>query len=118
RPVVVHGGGAAIDRAMDAAGLVPRKIKGRRYTDDATLDIVEQVLGYDTNEQLAGKIEELGGRAMPLNFRTTNVLFGERITLPGEGGEEIDLGNVGGVTRVDRTTIENLCYAGQVPVIP
>jgi acetylglutamate kinase len=118
RPVVVHGGGAAIDRAMDAAGLVPKKIKGRRYTDDATLKIVEDVLAYQTNERLALQIEELGGRAMPLNFRTTNVLFGERITLPGENGDEIDLGHVGGVTRVDRTTIENLCYAGQVPVIP
>jgi acetylglutamate kinase len=118
RPVVVHGGGAAIDRAMDAAGLVPRKIKGRRYTDDATLAIVEQVLAYDTNEALARQIEELGGRAMPLNFRTTNVLFGERITLQGDGGEPIDLGHVGQVTRVDRTTVENLCYAGQVPVIP
>lgn len=118
RPVVVHGGGAAIDRAMDAAGLVPRKIKGRRYTDEATLGIVEQVLGYETNERLAGQIEELGGRAMPLNFRTTNVLFGERITLAGDNGEAIDLGHVGQVNRVDRTTIENLCYAGQVPVIP
>ena len=118
RPVVVHGGGAAIDRAMDAAGLVPRKIKGRRYTDDATLKIVEQVLAYETNESLAAKIEELGGRAMPLNFRTTNVLFGQRFTLSGEGGEAIDLGHVGQVTRVDRTTIENLCYAGQVPIIP
>jgi len=103
---------------MDAAGLVPRKIKGRRYTDDATLKIVEQVLAYETNESLAAKIEELGGRAMPLNFRTTNVLFGQRFTLSGEGGEAIDLGHVGQVTRVDRTTIENLCYAGQVPIIP
>jgi acetylglutamate kinase len=118
RPVVVHGGGAAIDRAMDAAGLVPRKIKGRRYTDDATLKIVEQVLAYETNESLARQIEELGGRAMPLNFRTTNVLFGERISLQDDNGEPIDLGHVGQVTRVDRTTIENLCYAGQVPVIP
>ncbi|MDX1946423.1 MAG: acetylglutamate kinase [Pirellulaceae bacterium] len=118
RPVVVHGGGAAIDRAMDAAGLIPRKIKGRRYTDDSTLKIVEEVLAYETNESLARQIEELGGRAMPLNFRSTNVLFGEKMTLPGEGGEAIDLGHVGGITRVDRTTIENLCYAGQVPVIP
>lgn len=118
RPVVVHGGGAAIDRAMDAAGLVPRKIRGRRYTDEATLRIVEQVLGYEMNERLAAQIEELGGRAMPLNFRTTNVLFGERLTLTDEQGQPLDLGHVGRVTRVDRTTIENLCYAGQVPVIP
>src|SRR5262245_63424993 len=59
RPVVVHGGGAAIDRAMDAAGLIPTKIKGRRYTDDATLKIVEEVLAFETNEQIARQIEEL-----------------------------------------------------------
>ena len=118
RPVVVHGGGAAIDRAMDAAGLVPKKIKGRRYTDDATLEIVERVLAYETNESIAKRVEELGGRAMNLNFRSTNVLFGERMTLPGDNGEPIDLGHVGRVTRVDRGVIEKLCYAGQVPIIP
>lgn len=118
RPVLVHGGGAAIDRAMAAAGLVPNKIKGRRVTDAATLEIVEKVLAYETNEAIAAKIEELGGRAMNLNFRSTNVLFGERITLPGDNGEQLDLGFVGKVNRVDRGVIENLCYAGQVPVIP
>ncbi|MCC7083414.1 MAG: acetylglutamate kinase [Pirellulales bacterium] len=118
RPVVVHGGGAKIDRAMAEAGLTPRKIQGRRYTDDATLAIVEQVLAYETCENIAAKIEEFGGRAMPLNFRSTNVLFGERLTIKDAEGHDIDLGHVGTVTRVDRTTIENLCYAGQVPVIP
>ncbi|MCU0982982.1 MAG: acetylglutamate kinase [Pirellulaceae bacterium] len=118
RPVVVHGGGAAISRAMDAAGIVPRFIQGRRYTDDRSLEIVERVLGYELNEWLAARIEELGGRAMNLNFRTTNVLFGERITLTDQHGEAVDLGHVGQVTRVDRAVIDNLCYAGQVPVIP
>lgn len=118
RPVVVHGGGAAISRAMTAAGLEPRFAQGRRYTDDAALAIVERVLAYETNEEIANRIEELGGRAAPLNFHTTNALFGERLTLAGANGEAIDLGHVGQVTRVDRTTIENLCYAGIVPVIP
>lgn len=118
RPVVVHGGGAAISRAMAEASIQPRFIQGRRYTDDATLGIVEQILAGELNERLARRIEELGGRAMNLNFQTTNVLFGERITLAGPAGEELDLGHVGRVTRVDRTTIENLCYAGQVPIIP
>ncbi|HTU25397.1 MAG TPA: acetylglutamate kinase [Pirellulales bacterium] len=118
RPVVVHGGGAAISRAMDAAGIVPRFIHGRRFTDDATLEIVEQVLGYETNERLADAIERFGGRAAPLNFRTTNVLWGERLALEEASGEKIDLGHVGHVTRVDRATIDNLCYAGIVPVIP
>src|SRR5438477_10946412 len=44
RPVLVHGGGKPIDRAMAAAGLKPRKVQGRRYTDDDTLAIVVRVL--------------------------------------------------------------------------
>src|SRR5438876_8073391 len=43
-PVLVHGGGNAIDRAMAAAGLKPRKVRGRRYTDDETLAVVLRVL--------------------------------------------------------------------------
>jgi acetylglutamate kinase len=118
RPVVVHGGGAAISRAMDAAGLEPRFIQGRRYTDDATRDIVERILAYELNHHLADRIEQFGGRSEPLNFRTTNVLHGERMTLTGDGGEILDLGHVGNVLAVERATIENLCYAGSVPVIP
>lgn len=121
RPVVVHGGGKAVSKAMADAGLEPRWVQGRRYTDDATLAIVEKVLGGELNEFIAGKIEEYGGRAMPLNTTgetNNNVLYGERITLDGENGEQLDLGHVGQVTRVDRDAIENLCFAGQVPVIP
>jgi acetylglutamate kinase len=117
RPVVVHGGGPVISRAMQEAGIESSFIQGRRYTDDATLEIVERVLAGETNEHVAGQIEELGGRAMNLNFKTTNVLFGERIQLDGDDGP-VDLGHVGCVTKVDRLTIDNLCYAGQVPVIP
>ncbi|RIK72779.1 MAG: acetylglutamate kinase [Planctomycetota bacterium] len=122
RPIVVHGGGAAISRAMAEANLQPRFIEGRRYTDEATLRIVERVLARDINESIAQRIEAFGGRAMPLNFTgetNNNVLFGERLTLPARGGGgPIDLGYVGNVTRVDRETLDNLCYAGQVPVIP
>ncbi|MFM8435053.1 MAG: acetylglutamate kinase [Planctomycetia bacterium] len=118
RIVVVHGGGKAISRAMDSAGIEPRFVQGRRYTDQATLDIVERVLATELNHDLVAKIEEYGGRAMSLNFLSTNVLFGERLALDGPDGEPVDLGFVGEVTRVDRLTIENLTYAGQVPVIP
>jgi len=117
-PVVVHGGGAAINRAMAAAGLQPRFVQGRRYTDQAVLEIVEQVLAYEINEQLASQINDLGGQAAPLNFRTTNVLFGNRIQLDDQTGRPVDLGYVGEVTRVDRQTVEELCRQGTVPVIP
>ena len=118
RVVVVHGGGKAISRAMDEAGIEPRFVQGRRYTDEATLAIVEQVLATELNHDLVTKLEEYGGRAMSLNFLSTNVLFGERLELDGPSGEPLDLGHVGEVTRVDRLTIDNLAYAGQVPVIP
>jgi acetylglutamate kinase len=118
RVVVVHGGGKAISRAMDASGIPPRFVQGRRYTDEATLEIVERVLATELNLDLVAKIEEYGGRAMSLNFLSTNVLFGERLALRDEAGQPVDLGHVGEVTRVDRLTIDNLSYAGQVPVIP
>jgi acetylglutamate kinase len=118
RPVVVHGGGAAISRAMADAGLKPNFVQGRRYTDDATLGIVERVLAGEVNEYLARRIVELGGRAEPLNFRTGNVLTGKRITLADGNGGAVDLGHVGTVTGVDCGKIEALCNAGIVPVIP
>lgn len=119
RPVIVHGGGAAISRAMSQAGLQPRFVQGRRYTDDATLAIVERVLAEEINEGLSGRIRELGGQAQSLNFRQgANVLFGEPITLTGPQGEQLDLGHVGTVTRVNHTVIADLCRQGIVPVIP
>ena len=118
RPVIVHGGGAAISRAMEEVGLEPQFVQGRRVTDSNALAIVERVLAGEVNEKIAAKIEELGGRAMPLNFKSSNVLFGRPLHLTDASGDPIDLGYVGEVTRVDRMVIENLSYAGTVPVIP
>lgn len=118
RPVVVHGGGPSINKAMEAAKIVPTWIKGRRVTDAQTLAIVEQTLGYELNKHLADEIERLGGRAINLNFQTTNVLFGEKLLLEEPDSDPIDLGFVGQVTRVDRQTIESLTYTEQIPVIP
>lgn len=118
RTVIVHGAGARISRAMDAAKIETRFVQGRRYTDEATLEIVERVLALETNEEIAATLEKIGGRAMTLNFESTNVLTGEVLKLTDEKGAEIDLGLVGKVTNVDRMVIDNLCYAGQVPIIP
>ena len=118
RTIIVHGGGARISRAMDEAKIEPRFVQGRRYTDEKTLEIVERVLAQETNEEIAQTLEKLGGRAMTLNFESTNVLEGDFLKIPDENGTELDLGFVGQITNVDRMVIENLCYAGQVPVIP
>ena len=114
KPVIVHGGGKAINRALAEAGIEPNFVRGRRVTDQATLEVVESVLAGDLNVQLTEEMERLGGRAMNLSFRTTNVLFGERHQT--EDGD--DIGFVGEVTRVDRSVIEGLAYTDQVPIIP
>jgi acetylglutamate kinase len=118
RPVLVHGGGKPIDRAMAAAGLQPRKVLGRRYTDDETLAIVVRVLLKDINADIERQIRALGGRAVGPHLGSLQFLFGERLTLPGAGGEPIDLGRVGRVSRVDVDLLRDFCAAGVVPVIP
>ncbi len=118
RPIVVHGGGKAITRAMEAAGLAARFVQGRRYTDEATLAIVARVLVDEINDDIVRRIERLGGRAAGLHHQTSQCLFGRQTFLDGGDGSKIDLGRVGEVTRVDSRLIENLCTAGVVPVIP
>lgn len=118
RPVVIHGGGSRISKAMQEAGIEPNFVQGRRYTDEATLKIVEQSLAVETNQFIADEYEKIGGRAMTLNFESTPVLFGELLRLKDEAGADVDLGHVGKVTSADRIVIDNLCYAGQTPIIP
>src|SRR5262249_23295583 len=118
RPILVHGGGKPIDRAMAAAGLKPRKVQGRRYTDAATLDIVVRVLLRDINAGIEAQIRQLGGRAVGPHLGSLQYLFGEQLFLDGPGGERIDLGRVGRVTQVDCALLKDFCAAGVVPVIP
>jgi acetylglutamate kinase len=118
RPVVVHGGGKPIDRAMAAAGLTPRKVRGRRVTDEATLEIVVRVLLHEINAGIVRQVRELGGRAVGLHTGPLQCLFGERLRLQEAEGEEIDLGRVGKVTRVDAALVRDFAAAGVVPVIP
>lgn len=118
RPIVVHGGGKAIDRAMQQAGLVPRKVHGRRYTDDDTLAIVVDVLSNEINLDIVKQINQLGGRAIAVHSGLLQVLHGRKLLLPGDDGQPIDLGRVGQVSWVDRNLIENFCRTGAVPVIP
>ena len=118
RPILIHGGGKPIDRAMARSGLAPRKIQGRRYTDEATLDIVVNVLLHEVNDGIVRQIRELGGRAVGLHSGSLQSLFGERLQLPGSEGRPIDLGYVGRVTDVDTSLIESFTAGGVVPVIP
>jgi acetylglutamate kinase len=118
RPVLVHGGGKPIDRAMAKAGLKPRKVQGRRYTDEETLAIVVRVLLQEINVGIEQQIRQLGGRAVGPHLGSLHYLTGEKLVLAGTDGGPIDMGSVGKVTKVDAELIRDFCAAGVVPVIP
>src|SRR5262245_13731768 len=62
-PVVVHGGGKAITRAMEKSGLQARFIQGQRFTDEATARIADEVLSREINPEIVAAIKEFGGLA-------------------------------------------------------
>src|SRR5512137_607472 len=62
-PVVVHGGGKAITRAMEQAGLKANFVQGQRVTDARTVEVVDQVLSREINPEVVATINRLGGMA-------------------------------------------------------
>jgi len=118
KPILVHGGGKAISQAMATAGIEPRFVEGRRYTDEATLEIVSETLAKEISSSLVEEIERQGGHAKALHFGTDNCLHGERLTLSSESGEPVDLGSVGKVSSVDTDLLAKTLAAGMIPIIP
>ena len=119
RPVVVHGGGKAINAAMAKSGIEPHFVQGRRFTDDATLEIVARVLAEEVNADIVRHINKFGGRAAGLHHKSTEqCLYGRILMLPDSDGNPIDLGRVGEVTEVEVPPIESMCLGGVVPVLP
>src|SRR5436189_3127718 len=96
-PILVHGGGKAINQAMEKAGLTPQMVQGRRYTDDRTLAIAEHVLCNQINKFIVNFIQSQGCDAMGLHSLSSVVLFAEKTYLQGTDGRRIDLGQVGDV---------------------
>lgn len=117
RPILVHGGGKAINQAMETAGLTPQMVQGRRYTDERTLAIAEHVLCNQINRFIVAFMESQGCEAMGLHSLSSNVLFAEKTYLNGSDGRRIDLGYVGEVTSVNARLLHLLCAADAVPCI-
>ncbi len=117
QPVIVHGGGKAINDAMEKSGLTPQWVQGRRYTDDRTLAIAEHVLCTQINRFIVDFIQAQGCAAMGLHSLSSTVLFAQKTFLSGEGGRRIDLGQVGEVTRVNARLLQLLVQADSIPVI-
>jgi len=117
RPIIVHGGGKAITRAMNEAGIEPVWVQGRRYTDERTLIIVEHTLVHKINTPICQTLTELGCQAMGLHSLGRCVLTAEVLRLNGEGGRKLDIGLVGRVISVNGSLLKTLCDDGMIPVI-
>lgn len=117
QPVLVHGGGKAINQAMEKAGLTPQMVMGRRYTDERTLAIAEHVLCNQVNKFIVNFIRAQGCEAMGLHSLSSVVLFGEKTYLNGPDGRRIDLGLVGEVTDVNARLLQLLVQADSIPCI-
>lgn len=116
RPIIVHGGGKAISRAMEASGIDVEFVHGRRKTTEAVLEIAMTTL-CGIAEDLADDLNSQGGRAVALHPGTENVLLGQHILVDTPAGPT-DLGRVGEVVDLKRDTLVVSCRAGTIPVIP
>ena len=116
-PVVVHGGGKAITRAMEKAGLKANFIQGQRITDEATVRIVDDVLSREINPEVVATIKSLGGAvegfAGPDIFTCRKMLLDD----PENPGGKIDIGFVGEVIGANTAALLKCIAQGITPVI-
>jgi len=112
--VVVHGGGKAISKAMDAAGLKANFINGLRVTDEATISIVKKTLDEIVNKDVCDTLEAV--KAKPKGLPGDSVLVCEKLTTD-DDGNPCDLGFVGDVTEVKVKLIKKEIADGVMPVI-
>jgi len=117
-PVLVHGGGRAISQALDSMGIKTEFRQGMRVTDERVVKIVEMVLVGGENKELVAAINRAGGRAVGVSGKDSDMIFAEKLMVPGTTGDEmVDIGFVGSITRVDPTVLDSLDKAGYIPVI-
>lgn len=120
--VVVHGGGPQINKVLDTMGITSRFVRGMRYTDDETMDVVEMVLGGRVNKEIVAGINARGGRAAGLTGKDGGLITAQKMTIYQEGFDDktpeiIDPGMVGKVSEVDPDILHTLTDKGFIPVI-
>ena len=109
-PVIVHGGGKAITRAVEQAGFKAEFIGGQRKTDEATIGIVDQVLSKQINPEIVGAIEEFGGKAR--GFPGWEIFQCRKLVHP-----KVDLGFVGEVMEVHTEPLRECIRRSVTPVV-
>lgn len=112
KPVVVHGGGKDINKALERVGIEPQFKDGLRVTDEETMEVVQEVLVGKVNKSLVTELCLQGINAVGVCGKDSGFMKVKKATPNG-----LDLGLVGEVTEVDTTLINTLLDNDFVPVI-
>ncbi len=112
--VVVHGGGKAISKAMDASGLKANFVNGLRVTDEATIAIVKKTLDEIVNREVCDTLSSV--KARPKGLPGDSVLVCQKLGVD-DDGNPVDLGFVGDPTEVKVKLIKKEISDGFMPVI-
>ncbi len=120
-PIVVHGGGPQVDSLLKRLGQESDRIDGMRVTDQATMEVVEMVLGGSVNKSIVNLINQHGGRAIGLTGKDGNLLRARKLLMEKQEADgsisQIDLGMVGEVTGVKTDVLEMFTQGDFIPVI-
>ena len=109
RVVVVHGGGPEITEMLNKIGKESKFVDGLRYTDQETMDIVQQVLCGKVNKNLVATLNRLGGRAVGLCGMDAGLFQAKKL--------DEKYGLVGEITAVDPQAVEDCLKNGYIPVV-
>ncbi len=120
-PILVHGGGKEIDHWMNKVGLEPTFSRGLRVTDKETMELAEMVLVGKVNRQIVSLINRYGGKAVGLSGKDSDLMVARKlppqsVQVDGEE-EEIDLGQVGEVEKINPHLLTTLVEQNYIPVV-
>lgn len=119
-PVLVHGGGIVIKKLLDDVGIKSEFIGGHRKTDEKAMSYVEMALSGNVNSEIVKMLNSRGVKSVGISGKDAQTVTARkrihRVIVDGKE-EEVDLGHVGDVQRIDTGLIETLVENGYVPVI-
>ncbi len=117
RVVLVHGGGPQLDEMQRSLGIEPRMVRGRRVTDDRSIDATTMVLNGLINTRILATCRELGIDAVGLSGVDAGLVRANRRPPVHVGGESVDYGYVGDIVSIDTMVLRKQLDAGLMPVI-